>query len=66
MSGYPTLILRGDDDEARPAHMRDMHERIGGSELTIFPDASHLCFHERREEFMARVNTFLERVEAAT
>ena len=65
LSDYPTLILGGEDDEARPAHMQDMHERIPGSEMTIFPDASHLCFHERREEFMARVNEFLDGVEGA-
>ena len=59
----PTLIMSGEYDEARPPHMRDMHERIPGSELTIFPDASHLCFWERREDFMGTVNEFLDRVE---
>jgi len=61
----PTLILGGEDDEARPPHMRDMHGRIAGSEITIFPDASHLCFYEQRKEFMARVNEFLDNVEVA-
>jgi proline iminopeptidase len=61
----PTLIVSGEDDEARPAHMQDMHRRIHGSELTIFPDASHLCFWEQRESFMATVNGFLDRVEDA-
>jgi proline iminopeptidase len=59
----PTLIVSGEDDEARPAHMQDMHRRIPGSELRIFPEASHLCFWEQREAFMATVNGFLERVE---
>jgi proline-specific peptidase len=63
--GVPTLILGGEDDEARPAHMRDMHDRIPGSEITIFPNASHLCFYEQREAFMARVNQFLDEVEAS-
>jgi proline-specific peptidase len=60
----PTLILGGEHDEARPPHMRDMHERIPYSELVIFEDASHLCFYEKRDEFMARVNDFLEKTEA--
>jgi proline iminopeptidase len=60
----PTLVLGGEHDEARPAHMQAMRERIPGSALTIFNDASHLCFYERREEFMARVNDFLDGAEA--
>ena len=62
----PTLILGGEDDEARPAHMRAIHERIDGSEIEIFPDASHLCFYEQRDAFMTKVNGFLDRVEAST
>jgi len=60
----PTLILGGEHDEARPSHMRDMHERIPNSEMVVFEDASHLCFYEKREEFMARVNDFIDGVEA--
>ncbi|MGQ0668520.1 MAG: proline iminopeptidase-family hydrolase [Actinomycetota bacterium] len=60
----PTLIAAGRHDEARPAHMEDIHARIPGSELVIFEDASHLCFWEKREEFMATVNDFLDQVEA--
>jgi proline iminopeptidase len=60
----PTLILGGEHDEARPSHMRDMHERIPNSELVVFEHASHLCFYEKREEFMARVNAFLDKVES--
>jgi proline iminopeptidase len=62
--GVPTLILGGEHDEAMPQHMRDVHERIRGSELVVFEDASHLCFYEKREEFMGAVNDFLEGVEA--
>jgi proline-specific peptidase len=59
-----TLILGGEHDEARPAHMQAMHDHIPQSELTVFEGASHLCFYERRAEFMSRVNEFLDRVEA--
>jgi len=59
----PTLILSGRYDEARPDHMEEIHQRIAGSELTIFEDASHLCFYEQREAFMARMNEFLTATE---
>jgi proline-specific peptidase len=62
----PTLIASGRYDEARPAHMEEIHRRIEGSQLVIFEDASHLCFWEKREEFMATINGFLERAESAT
>jgi proline iminopeptidase len=61
----PTLVLGGEHDEARPAHMADIAARIPDAELQIFNDASHLCFWEKREEFMESVNGFLDRVEAA-
>jgi proline iminopeptidase len=61
----PTLVLGGEHDEARPAHMADIAARIPDAELQIFNDASHLCFWEKREEFMETVNGFLDRVEAA-
>jgi proline-specific peptidase len=60
----PTLILSGRYDEARPDHMEEIHTAIPGSELRIFEDASHLCFYEQREDFMATANEFMERVEA--
>lgn len=59
----PTLILSGRHDEARPDHMEEINARIPRSELTIFEDASHLCFYEQREAFMARMNAFLAAVE---
>lgn len=62
--GVPTLVLGGEHDEARPAHMQDIATRIAGAELVIFDDASHLCFWEKREAFMAAVNEFFDRVES--
>lgn len=61
----PTLVLGGEHDEARPAHMADIAARIPDADLQIFDDASHLCFWEKREEFMGTVNGFLDLVEAA-
>jgi proline iminopeptidase len=61
----PTLVLGGEHDEARPAHMQDIAGGIEGAELMIFEDASHLCFWEKRGAFMAAVNKFFDRVEPA-
>ncbi|MBJ7593425.1 MAG: proline iminopeptidase-family hydrolase [Candidatus Dormibacteraeota bacterium] len=55
----PTLLIGGEHDECRPEHLREMQHRIPGSRLEIVPDASHLCFAEKREHFMAVVNEFL-------
>ncbi|MBJ7593757.1 MAG: proline iminopeptidase-family hydrolase [Candidatus Dormibacteraeota bacterium] len=55
----PTLLIGGEHDECRPEHLRDMQRRIPRSRLEIVPDASHLCFAEKREHFMAVVNEFL-------
>jgi pimeloyl-ACP methyl ester carboxylesterase len=41
-----------------------MHRRIGGSQLVIIEDASHICFAEQPAEFTALVNSFLDRIEA--
>lgn len=60
----PTLITGGRHDEARPAHLEAMHQRIKGSELVIFEQSSHMAFVEERTSYMIRVNRFLERVEA--
>lgn len=59
----PTLLIGGEHDECRPEHLADMHARISGSRHEIVPDASHLCFAEKREHFMAVVNDFLAGVE---
>lgn len=55
----PTLVVGGRYDECRPSHLEEMHRRIPGSRLAIIEDASHLCFAERPDEFIALVNSFL-------
>jgi len=55
----PTLVLGGRYDEVSPVVARGIHEHIRGSELTIFPNSSHLPFWEERESFMRRVLRFL-------
>jgi len=47
----PTLIANGDNDRMVPSVLsRDLHERIAGSELIIYPDSGHggiFQFHKR-------------------
>jgi proline-specific peptidase len=60
----PTLVTGGEHDECRPEHLAEIHRRISGSRLEIIPDASHLCFAEQPQRYMAIVNEFLEDVES--
>jgi proline iminopeptidase len=60
----PTLITSGEHDEARPDHMREIHDRIPDSQLEILPGCSHLAFAEQPEQYFAIANAFLDRVEA--
>jgi proline iminopeptidase len=60
----PTLLVGGAYDECRPAHMADMARRIPGAQHVVIEDASHLCFAEQREQFMALMNEFLSRRES--
>jgi len=55
----PTLILGGRYDEVSPIVAREIHRHVPGSELTLFPNSSHLPFWEEREHFMQRVLRFL-------
>lgn len=60
----PTLVLGGRYDEVSPVVAREIHKHIRGSELTIFPNSSHLAFWEERESFMKRVLSFLAKHQA--
>ena len=55
----PTLVLGGRYDEVSPVVARQIHENIPGSELTTFPNSSHVPFWEERDAFMKRVLKFL-------
>jgi pimeloyl-ACP methyl ester carboxylesterase len=47
----PTLIANGDHDRMVPSVLsNDLHQRIAGSELIIYPDSGHggiFQFHDR-------------------
>jgi proline-specific peptidase len=55
----PTLVMGGEFDECRPAHLLEVHERIPGSRLEIVPGGSHLCFEERPDVVIPVLADFL-------
>jgi len=55
----PTLVICGKYDEISPAVARDLHRRIIGSRLVVFPNSSHMPFWEERAEFMSVVDEFI-------
>jgi len=59
----PTLVTGGRYDEARPDHLAILADGIGGSELVIFEDSSHMAFVEERALYMQTIEDFLGRVE---
>jgi proline iminopeptidase len=61
-----TLLVGGEHDECRPAHLADMQARIPGSRLEIISGASHLCFAEQPQAFQRVVNAFLDEAESAS
>jgi proline iminopeptidase len=55
----PTLITVGDHDECDPSLAEEMHEKIPGSKLVIFPRSGHMTFVDQPALFMAAVDGFL-------
>jgi proline iminopeptidase len=55
----PTLILAGDHDECDPSLSKEMHEKIPGSKLVIFPNAGHMNFVDQPDLWQKAVNGFL-------
>ncbi len=54
-----TLITVGDHDECDPSLSREMHERIAGSQLVIFPRSGHMTFVDQPLLFLNAVEKFL-------
>ena len=56
----PTLIANGDHDRMVPSALsHDLHRRIKGSELTIFPDSGHGGIFQYHQEFAPAAVAFL-------
>jgi 3-oxoadipate enol-lactonase len=59
----PTLILVGEEDRGTDITMANtMHQRIGGSELTVLPKAAHCSCIEAADAFTRAVLGFLQKV----
>ena len=59
----PTLLLSGRYDEATPAIVETIHQRIPGAEWVLFEQSSHLPHVEEPERYNQVVSDFLDRVE---
>lgn len=58
----PTLIANGDNDRMVPSPLSaDMHRRIKGSELIIYPDSGHGGIFQFHDKFAATAVQFLDR-----
>ncbi|MGB9483818.1 MAG: proline iminopeptidase-family hydrolase, partial [Candidatus Dormiibacterota bacterium] len=62
----PTLVTGGRFDEARPEHMELLASSIDGAELAIFEQSAHLAFLEERSDYVARLRSFLYRIDAGS
>jgi len=58
----PTLIANGDNDRMVPSVLsEDMHRRIPGSQLIIYPDAGHGGIFQYHDQFAPVALEFLDR-----
>lgn len=56
----PTLIANGDNDRMVPSVLsEDLHRRIAGSELVIYPDSGHGAIFQYHEQFAPVAVDFL-------
>ena len=59
---HPTLIANGDNDRMVPSVLStDLHRRIKGSELIIYPDSGHGGIFQFHEKFAPIAVQFLDR-----
>jgi pimeloyl-ACP methyl ester carboxylesterase len=58
----PTLIANGDNDRMVPSVLsEDLHDRISGSELIIYPDSGHGGIFQFHDRFAPAAVEFLDR-----
>jgi pimeloyl-ACP methyl ester carboxylesterase len=58
----PTLIANGDNDRMVPSVLsEDLHRRIAGSELIIYPDSGHGSIFQYHDTFAPVAVEFLDR-----
>jgi pimeloyl-ACP methyl ester carboxylesterase len=57
----PTLIANGDNDRMVPSVLsEDMHRRIAGSKLVIYPDSGHGAIFQYHAEFASTAIDFID------
>jgi pimeloyl-ACP methyl ester carboxylesterase len=57
----PTLIANGDNDRMVPTALsEDMHRRIPGSKLTIYPSSGHGAIFQYHHEFASTATEFID------
>jgi len=61
----PTLVVTGERDEATPAINHTVSEGIPGAESVILAGCSHMAHVEQTQEYLALLDNFFSRVEAA-
>jgi proline iminopeptidase len=55
----PTLINCGNNDECASSLSEEMHEKIPGSKLVIFPQSGHMTFVDQPDTFIKTIEDFL-------
>jgi len=60
----PTLITVGRYDEVAPSCAETLHRGIGGSELHVFEESSHMAHLEETDRYLQVLRDFLRRVES--
>jgi proline-specific peptidase len=60
----PTLVTVGRHDEVPLACAKTLHDGVGGSELAVFEQSSHMVMLEETDAYIQRLVRFLTRVEA--
>lgn len=55
----PTLVTVGDNDECAPSLSAEMHQKIAGSKLVVFPKSGHMTFVDQPNLFIKTINDFL-------
>ena len=59
---HPTLIANGDNDRMVPSVLsEDLHRRVKGSELIIYPDSGHGGIFQFHDKFAVAAIEFLDR-----
>lgn len=61
----PALVMCGQHDELTPACAMRMHHALSSSEITVFPNSSHLPMWEEPSAYLARVRQFIGKHRAA-